>query len=109
MSSEERWRIRPIDPARNDEIELVASRMHETLVEVLGPETGGSLYSMEWLRQRVRQHLDPQQLTGEVFLAELGGDGGATRPARHAIVREDRDEEGQPIGLISTIYYRERI
>ena len=41
---------------------------------MLGEEAGTSLYSMEWLRQRVLWHLNPANCTGQVFLAE-GADG----------------------------------
>lgn len=51
-------KIREIDPILINEIELVATRMRQTLVEVLGPEKGTALYTMEWLLERVRWHLD---------------------------------------------------
>ena len=54
-------KIREIDPTSKEEISLVASRMRETLIEVLGEERGTALYSMDWLRNRVLWHLDPTQ------------------------------------------------
>ncbi len=93
-------RIRPLDVACPQEIELVAQRMRLTLIEVLGEEAGTALYDMEWLRQRVRWHLDPAQCTGQIFLAEEAG--GAI--AGHLIVRLECNEDGDEIGLISTIY-----
>jgi hypothetical protein len=39
-------RIREINPESKDEISLVAQRMRQTLVEVLGDEKAASLYSM---------------------------------------------------------------
>lgn len=63
-------RLRALDPARADEIALVAERMRATLVEVLGPDRGATLYTLEWLEDRVRAHLDPRQLDGLVLLAE---------------------------------------
>lgn len=92
--------IRTIDPQSNQEIELVASQMRDTLIEVLGEERGSALYSMDWLIQRVRFHLDPHQSTGEVFVAvEPEG-----QIVGHTIVRLDKNDTGDPIGLFSTIY-----
>jgi GNAT superfamily N-acetyltransferase len=93
-------RIRPL--ASNDEagLELVATRMRRTLVEVLGEKAGTALYTMDWLRARVSWHLDPEACTGEVFLAE-DRDG---RIVGHTIVRVDADGVGRPIGLFSTTY-----
>jgi GNAT superfamily N-acetyltransferase len=82
-----------LNRAADHEIDLVARRMRETLVDVLGRERGESMYSLEWLRDRVRWHLAPETCTGEVFLA-LSGD----------IVRLDVDDEGRPIGLFSTFW-----
>jgi len=73
--------------------------MRETLIDVLGRERGESMYSLDWLRDRVRWHLAPETCTGEVFLAESGGD-----VVGHAIVRLDVDDEGRPIGLFSTFW-----
>ena len=93
-------RVRALEPDAHEEIELVARRMRDTLVEVLGEARGGTLYTHDWLVNRVRQHLNPKELTGQVFLAaceasEIGG---------HTIVRVDQDDSGNPIGLFSTIY-----
>jgi hypothetical protein len=85
---------------RTEEVELVAARMRETLIEVLGEEAGGSLYSMEWLKKRVLWHIDPDSSTGEVFLSE-DGTGHITG---HTIVRMECDESGKSIGLFSTIF-----
>ena len=38
-----------INPHSTDEIELVAARMRQTLIEVLGEEEGTALSSMDWL------------------------------------------------------------
>lgn len=91
--------IRPLDPGCPAEVELVAARMRLTLIEVLGEERGGSMYDLEWLRERVRWHLDPGQCTGEVFLAL--GPGGAV--SGHTIVRVER-EGADAIGLFSTTF-----
>ena len=93
-------RIRPLEPSRPEEIELVAGRMRATLVEVLGERTGAAMYTMDWLRRRVRQHLEGGDHVGQVFLAEL--DDGTI--AGHAILRIDSDEAGGEIGLFSTVY-----
>jgi len=94
------YRIRPMDPTSETELELVARRMRLTLNEVLGEEVGTALYAMEWLRQRVLWHLDPVNCTGQVFLAE-NADGTIVG---HTIVRIDVDDAGTPIGLFSTTY-----
>jgi GNAT superfamily N-acetyltransferase len=46
-------KIRPLDPGSEPEIDLVASRMRETLVEVLGEARGASMYSVEHFIVRV--------------------------------------------------------
>ena len=63
-------RIRPIDPNSEDEIDRAAQWMRATLIEVEGEETGITLYSLDWLRQRVRWHLDPACSLAAVLLAE---------------------------------------
>ncbi len=74
--------------------------MRQTLVEVLGEAKGGSMYSMDWLIQRVLWHLDPNQCVGQVFLSE-DADG---RITGHAIVRIDHDHDGNETGLFSTFF-----
>lgn len=91
--------VRPIDAASDHEVALVADRMRLTLVEVLGEARGSSMYSMDWLRDRVRHHLDPARSTGAVFVADVGGE-----VVGHTIVRVDADDDGSPIGLFSTTY-----
>lgn len=92
--------IRPIDSESQEEITLVATRMRETLGEVLGADRGTTMYTLDWLTDRVRYHLDSQRCDGQVFVATdshqiITG---------HAIVRlEELDHEG-PIGLFSTIF-----
>jgi GNAT superfamily N-acetyltransferase len=93
-------RIRPIDPHSADEIALVALRMRETLIEVEGEETGVALYTMEWLKERVRWHLDAQKCTGAVFISE-NSNGYITG---HTLVRIEVDEAGKRFGLFSTTY-----
>lgn len=79
---------------------MVAERMRETLVEVLGEDRGASMYTMEWLRNRVRFHLDPTRSTAAVFVAEDA----SGRIDGHTIVRLERDEEDRAYGLFSTTY-----
>ncbi len=90
--------IRPLDPSDDDEVTLVATRMRETLVEVVGQERGTSMYTMDWLVDRVRWHLD--QPTAEVLLA-TEADG---RVVGHTILREECDDDTAPFGLISTTF-----
>ena len=47
------FKIRQINPSSSSEIELVAKRMRDTLMEVAGAERGEAMYSMEWLIERV--------------------------------------------------------
>jgi GNAT superfamily N-acetyltransferase len=93
-------RVRLIDPASDAEIDLVAERMRQTLVEVLGEARGTALYTMDWLRRRALFHLDPTQSTAAIFLSDDGGG----RITGHTIVRIERDELGEPFGLFSTTY-----
>jgi len=58
--------IRAIDASSRQEVELVASRMRETLVEVLGESRGGSMYTPAWLIERVLFHVK----VGVVLVAE---------------------------------------
>ena len=100
--------ISPLDPAQKDHVELVADRMRETLIEVLGEERGRDMYSMEWLRERVRWHMDPEQCTGQVILAKdrhrEKGDESHDHVFGHTIVRVERDKSGQHYGLFSTTF-----
>lgn len=92
--------IRDLDPASAAEVDLVAHRMRATLVEVEGEEAGTALYTMDWLRERVRWHLDPANCAGRV-LVSLDAAGAITG---HAIVREEKDETGRAFGLFSTVF-----
>jgi GNAT superfamily N-acetyltransferase len=91
--------IREIRPDNADEIEWVARGMRQTLIEVEGESAGTALYTMEWLRDRVRWHLDPAQSTAKVFVAENGQE----QIVGHSIVRAE-SEDGKRYGLISTTY-----
>jgi len=92
--------VRPIDPSSTDELHLVASRMRQTLVEVLGEEKGGSMYTMDWLIARAAYHVHNDDCASQIFLAESE----SRQITGHTIVRIDRDENQQPIGLFSTTY-----
>ena len=92
--------IRELDVTSPKEIRLVAERMRLTLIEVLGSEVGEKMYTMEWLIDRVKQHLDPDRYTGRVFVSE-DENGQITG---HTIVRLEPDDEGGFIGLFSTTY-----
>lgn len=92
--------IREINPDSENEIRLVAARMGETLVEVLGPEKGASYYSSEWLIDRVRWHLDKNNCEAKVIVS--GEEDQAI--CGHAIARLEKDEENRLFGYFSTIY-----
>lgn len=91
------FRVRAFDRGNDAELDLVAERMRSTLMEVLGDEVGGSMYSLDWLRDRVRWHLDPATCVGEVFVAE--DDSGEV--LGHTIVRLDASSAD---GLFATTY-----
>jgi ribosomal protein S18 acetylase RimI-like enzyme len=80
-------RVRPIHAG--SETELVATRMRDTLVEVLGEARGSAMYTHEWLVERVRFHV----AIGIVLVAEEDDVIG------HAMARV---EDGE--GHFSTIY-----
>ncbi len=91
--------IRDLDQSSTEEVELVAKRMQLTLIEVLGDEKGKSMYSMEWLVQRVLFHLSAQT-TGKVLVCEDS----KHEICGHAIGRLERDENGDFYGFFSTIF-----
>lgn len=92
--------IREIDRSNRGEIDLIAQRMRQTLVDVLGEEKGGSMYTMEWLRDRVLWHLDETATTAKIFLSE-NQDGKITG---QAIARIELSDDGEQYGYFSTIY-----
>lgn len=98
-SSERGIVLRDLDASRDAEVRLVAERMRATLVDVLGAERGGALYTMEWLIERVRWHLDPNRTVARVVLAEHEG-----VVVGHAIARTERGEGGAAFGYFSTVY-----
>jgi ribosomal protein S18 acetylase RimI-like enzyme len=60
---------RELDARVDTEVELVATRMRETLVEVLGEARGGAMFTREWLIARVHHYAKE----GVVFVAEENG------------------------------------
>lgn len=97
---EPNFRIREINSNSVDEIKLVAGRMRQTLIEVLGEEKGTKLYSMDWLTERVLWHLDPKLTTAKIFLTEdIHG-----KILGHAISRIETDNSGNHFGYFSTIF-----
>jgi GNAT superfamily N-acetyltransferase len=93
--------LRPISLADTAAIDLVAERMRATLIEVEGEARGGTMYSMDWLRDRVRWHLDGR--AAEVVVAEDA----AGEIVGHTIYRIESDDAAlgaAPLGLISTTY-----
>lgn len=84
--------LRHLTPGEPEIILQVASRMRSTLVEVLGEERGQSLYSLDWLRDRVLFHIE----SGRVLLAEDEGE-----LLGHCMLRV----EGE-LGLYATSYVR---
>jgi ribosomal protein S18 acetylase RimI-like enzyme len=90
--------IREINPDSSQEIDLVASRMRSTLVDVLGKDKGESMYTMDWLRDRVMWHLSPDR-DAKVFLAEENSE--IVAPA---IVRVEKNDNDISYGYFSTIY-----
>ena len=66
-------------------------------MEVLGEEKGAGMYTIAWLVDRVRWHLDPKNTEGRVFLSENQ----SGEIVGHAIARIDH---GSPFGYFSTIF-----
>jgi ribosomal protein S18 acetylase RimI-like enzyme len=91
--------IRRMNPGSDKELTLVATRMKDTLVEVLGEEKGGNMYTMEWLQQRVRQHYNGEYIAQILVSEKRNGD-----ITGHIILRQETDENEEDIGLISTLY-----
>ena len=49
-----------------DQLDLIASRMRATLIEVLGPEVGVALHSLDWLKDCATSHIDGRQPGGDL-------------------------------------------
>lgn len=91
--------LRDLSPARDDEITLVAERMRDTLIEVEGDARGAGLYSLDWLVERVRWHLDAAFSDARVVLAEARGG----EIVGHGIFRVEGDGLLRQ-GLVATTY-----
>lgn len=92
--------IRELDATSTDEINLVATRMHKTLAEVLDEQRADAMFSHDGLVERVRWHLDDgDDRQAAVFLCETS-DGTIVG---HTMVRAE-DEDGTMIGLFATTY-----
>lgn len=92
-------RIRNLNPKVKSEIRLVARRMRQTLVEVMGEKQGTDYYTMDWLVQRVKWHLAKAPNQARIFLAEKNG-----KIVGHAIARIERGKQGVKFGYFSTIF-----
>jgi GNAT superfamily N-acetyltransferase len=92
--------LQALDKGDEAGIALVAQRMRRTLVEVEGEVTGTALYTMGWLRERVRWHLDPACCIGQVWLAVAA----SGEVAGHTLVRVEADADGCRFGLFSTSF-----
>lgn len=100
--------IRELSADSESEILLVGQRMRKTLIDVLGEEKGGELYSVETLVDRVRWHLDSVSRIGKVYLSQddVGNITGQT------LARVETDVAGLKFGRFSMVYvlpeYRRR-
>lgn len=94
------FRIREINRESEEEISLVVAGMRQTMIERMGEERGTAIYSMDWLKDRLLWHLDPQQTTAKVWVLEDA----AAQVVAHAIARVERDEEAKAYGYFSTVF-----
>lgn len=95
--------LRAIDPNVPAELERVAQGMQATLIEVEGEERGRALHSLDWLRERVRWHL--QHPCAAVWLALDADD----LILGHSLVRAEPPGPAEALspgvwGLVSTTY-----
>ena len=90
--------IRPLQSNSIEEIQLVASRMKLTLIDVMGDQKGSNFYSEEWLLDRVFWHVNLGS-NAEIFLCtdESGN------IVAQAIVRKEKESDRE-FGYFSTIY-----
>ncbi|WP_423596515.1 GNAT family N-acetyltransferase [Roseateles sp. MS654] len=98
--TEAHFHLRDIAAVDTDAIDLIAQRMRATLVEVEGEREGTAMYSMDWLRDRVRWHLDPAAARARVVVAENN----RGEVVGHTIFRVEADPADAELGLISTTY-----
>lgn len=95
--------LRPVAACDAAAIDWIARGMRRTLVEVEGETAGTALYTMDWLRDRVRFHLDPSQCAARVVMA-VASDRGVEQIVGHTILRVETGDAGQRFGLVSTTY-----
>lgn len=74
--------------------------MRATLIEVEGEAAALALHDMDWLRDRVRWHLDPQKSLASVMLAKNN----KHEVLGHTIVRRETNAYKNHYGLVSTTY-----
>lgn len=91
--------IREINPTVKEEILLVAERMRQTLIEVMGQEKGSTFYTIEWLIDRVYWHLSHERIA-KVMIVENN----KSEIIGHAIARIEYDENKKKFGFFSTIF-----
>ena len=87
-----------INPDSKKEIGLVSKRMRQTLIEVIGENEGQSMYSLDWLKERLLWHLHPDR-EAAVYLSKS-----QDKITGHAIVRVENVNEELSYGHFSTIY-----
>jgi GNAT superfamily N-acetyltransferase len=92
-------RLRPLNADSAEEITLIANRMRDTLIEVEGEARGAAMYTQKWLENRLRWHLDAEQVCAQVIVA-CDADG---LICGHTIYRIEQQAE-ERFGLISTTY-----
>lgn len=100
MNAVAAWSLSRIATGDEAAIHRIARGMRDTLIEVEGAARGASLYTDDWLRDRVRWHLDAARGRAAIWLAHDASGG----YAGHTIVREERAEEGASFGLVSTTW-----
>ncbi len=92
--------IRDIASRFSDEIDLVASRMQATLVEVEGAANAARLHSAQWIRERLLWHVQNPDVTGKALVAVLP----TGEVIGHTVLRRETDSTGTHFGLFSTTY-----
>jgi GNAT superfamily N-acetyltransferase len=72
--------------------------MRATLMEVLGPDEGRALYTLAWLEDRVRWHLDATRTAAAYLALDPAG-----HVHGHTLLRTE-EHESATRGLFSTVY-----
>ena|GEM_PF-3533002 len=92
--------IRPLDAGVADEVDLVAARMGETLVEVLGSGRARAVHTEAEIRERLLWHMEPAPGRRALALVSVDSHG---RLSGHTLLRVEREHE-RDIGLVATTY-----